>query len=108
MSEETVADSWEFADKPDAATATSDGREICFSVRGSKPAPCYEVQIVQGAEDIWPPIYYLQWRQEGICAQVITPYEIHQCLPLDGKVDSVTLQYRDGSMTVPVEPRANS
>lgn len=102
-----MATDWEFADKPDSATATSDGREICFSVKGSKPAPCYEVQIVQGPEDIWPPIYNLQWRQEGTCAQVITPYQLTQCLPLGGKVDWVTLQYRDGSMRVEVGP-ANS
>jgi hypothetical protein len=99
---------WEFADKPDSATATTDGREICFSVRGTKPAPCYEVQVVQGPEDIWPPIYNLQWRQEGTCPQLLTPYDIHTCLPLGGKVDSVTLQYRDGSMQVKVEPAANS
>lgn len=103
-----MADDWQFADKPDSARASSDGREICFSVQGDKPAPCFEVRIVQGPEKIWPPIFNLEWRQVGICSQVITPYDIHSCLPLAGQVEYVTLRYRDGSMKVPVDPGANS
>src|SRR3954465_9956197 len=108
MREETMANGWEPANKPNAARATTDGQQICFSIQGSKPTPCYEVRVVQGPEDIWPPIFNLQWQQDGICTQVITPYDIHPCLPLGGKVDSVTLTYRDGSMKVEVTPGAGS
>lgn len=47
-----------------------------IAAQGDKPTPCHQVQIRQRPERIFPPQFELVWHSEGICIQMITPYQI--------------------------------
>jgi hypothetical protein len=99
-----MANGWRLANKPEVVQAFGDGERILFFVLGQKPTPCFEVRIVLGPEDIWPPIFNLEWMETGeVCPDVITGYYLVTCLPL-GKTDYVTLRYEEGTQRVDVQP----
>jgi hypothetical protein len=48
---------------------------------GRKPTPGSEVRITLGHEDVWPPTYYLQWRDTSAAGpSVTTGYLLVQCM----------------------------
>jgi hypothetical protein len=72
---------WEPAERPEAVLAyASDGRMLLVAL-GSKPTPGSEVRIALGHEDVWPPTYYLHWRDtSGAGPSVTTGYLLVQCM----------------------------
>lgn len=74
-------DDWELADRPEVVQAFSDEQRVLFFVLGQKRTPCYEVRINPGPEDIWPPIYNIEWRETGEpCPDVVTGYFLVSCV----------------------------
>ncbi|HEX5724159.1 MAG TPA: hypothetical protein VFX98_01765 [Longimicrobiaceae bacterium] len=97
-----MANGWQLAGHPEVIEAFCGGGRILFFVLGEKPTPCHEVRIVQGPEDIWPPIYNLEWRQVERCPEVVTGYCLITCLEIGKCPDKVTVRDEDGSHSVPV------
>jgi hypothetical protein len=76
---------WELAGRPDMIQVFGDGQRVLFFVLGEKPTPCYEMRITLGLEDIWPPIYNIEWRETGgPCADVVSGYFMVSCSEQQG------------------------
>jgi hypothetical protein len=72
---------WELADRPEVIGAFAGDERLLFLVLGQKPTPCVEVRVILGPEDVWPPIYHLEWREVGQgCPDVVTGYCLLACV----------------------------
>jgi hypothetical protein len=72
---------WEPAERPEAVLAYASGRRLLLVALGRKPTPGSEVRITLGHEDVWPPTYYLQWRDTSAAGpSVTTGYLLVQCM----------------------------
>lgn len=98
-----MANGWQPAGHPEVIEAFCGGGRILFFVLGEKPTPCYEVRIVLGPEDVWPPIYNLEWMETGdVCPDVVTGYYLVTCLEIGECPKYVTVRDRDDSYRVEV------
>jgi hypothetical protein len=73
-------------------------------VLGQKRTPCYEVRIAPGPEDIFPPIYNIEWRETGgPCADVVSGYFLVACAEQGGS-EYVTVRDASGQRQVEAQP----
>lgn len=98
---DTVKSPWELA-RVKSAEAYYLGGHLILIVSGDKPTPCYTVRI-DGSLDVEPPTFIVQWRQGGICPQVITPYRKVAVFFIGSYRETINVVSEEGTKSVAVK-----
>jgi hypothetical protein len=97
-----VESPWQVA-RVKTAEAYSLVGHLILIVTGDKPAPCYQVRIEHVFTIAPPDTFIVEWRQNGPCPQVVTPYREVAIFNIGSTPDKIAVLTAEGTKTVTVK-----